>query len=338
MKRSNRITKEIKKNLYRIFTGLLVSGIFFMGCISVGLVKGEYFLSGGQYQKGESIFREEIREKPQNGESWYYLGRFMLAQEKYKDAVPVLEKAVALNPDEAGYHFWLGLSYGAVGKIKSEISSYKKAIALDPDYGQAYTYLGHSYFRQKKYPIALENYAHALRLSENNPSAIYNQALIYYRTKLYEKSKKGFKKYLADYGYSPKAIRAVNYLNRMGDFDFRVHLINKKQVIFEKLTFTPDKNGLAKNSRESLAYIADIMAPKSKLELYVLSYEKNNMGLAKSKASQIKSYLENYSPNLKNGKVKIGFFGEPEKIRIGKKNVKLDSSINFFVVPENVIK
>ncbi len=308
----------------------------FPGCIS--LVKGEFYLSAGQYHQGEEVFKEEVQKKPEKAENWYYLGRFLMAQEKYKAANAYLRKSVELDPYKDKYYFWLGVSYGGLDKSDLEIKNYKKAIALNPEHIQAHTYLGHSCFRKKQYADALKSYGHALALSENNPSAVYNKALILYRTQKHAASKKEFKRYIQNYTYSPKVIRAASYLNRMGDFTYRIHLLNKKRMVLKKIQFLPDNGKLSGQSRESLKTAAYMLEKNKALELHILVYEKNNIALAKKKAFQIKQYLKEFFPQFEPDQIKISFFGVPEKIRYPKKVYNINSSINLFATPGEIVR
>ncbi len=306
------------------------------GC--VGMVKGEYFLSSQEYKKGISVFEKEIEKEPSSAENHFYLGRFYLAENKFKKANAHLKKAVSYKPDSEKYRFWLGLSHAGLKQYRSEQRSYLKAIELNQNYYPAHTYLGHCYFREKQYKKALKSYDTALLIRKNNPAAVYNRALILYTLKRYPEAVQGFKKYIDAYPYSPKIVRAAGYLNRTGDFEYRIHLINRRKMVVKKIQFQPAKTELTRESIDVLRQIGQRLKNNPDLVLYVLSYQKNNKPLAREKAGAVKQYLLDYYSTLKPEHIQLSWFDAGEKIDTGKKRYTLDESISFFAALKTVLK
>ncbi len=304
--------------------------VMFSGCVNS--IKGEFYLNFEQYERGIRAFDQEIKKKPGVAKNYFYLGRFLLAQKRYKKANIRFKKAVNLEPRNAEFHFWLGVSHGGLKKLQLEMKNYKRTIELKSRHFQAHTYLGHNLFRSKKYVSALKSYNRALSIKSDNPAALYNSALILNRIKRKPEAKSAFKQYLNNYGYSSKGMTAVAYLNQMGDFEYRTHLINKRKLVLKKISFNNLKVELKKESLPSLKTIGAMTKKNSKLVLYILAYQKNNKALAKKKVRVIKTYLLNMFPGIKPEQIKLSWFGVPERIRIGKMNHILDESINLFAV------
>ncbi|MCD4722505.1 MAG: tetratricopeptide repeat protein [Desulfobacula sp.] len=285
-----------------------------------------------KYETGIQAFEQEIKKKPNVANNYFYLGRFLLAQKKYIKANTQFKKAVVLDPGNDTYHFWLGVSYGGLKKDQLEIENYRKAIELNGRYAQAHTYLGHSRLRSKKYSLALKSYDKALSLRSDNPPALYNRALILNRLKRNSEAKSAFKQYLKDYGNSPKAITATAYLNQMGDFEYRIHLFNRRKIVLKKIDFDQFKPELKKESLPSLKIVGYMIKKNSRFVLHILSYQKNNKVLAQKKAKAVKIYLLNHYSGIQPEQIKLSWFDIPERISIGKRNHTLDDSINLFGV------
>jgi len=325
-----------KFNVSLTFIVVLLMLIVSSGCVNI--FKGEYYLGAEQYEKGIHAFEQEIIKKPDDAKNHYYLGRFLLAQKKYIKANTHLKRAVNLQPGNDKYHFWLGISYGGLENDQLEMENYRKTIQLNSRHFQAHTYLGHSLFRSKKYLSALKSYNKALSIKSNNPSALYNSALILSRLKRNTEAKTAFKKYLNNYNNIPKSIKAVSYLNKMGDFEYRIHLFNRSKLVLKKISFDPLKLELEKDSRISLQTIGFMAKRNPKVILYILAYQKNNKALARKKAAAIKTYLLDMFPGIKSKQIKLSWFDTPERIRIGKQHHTLDASINLFAIVEKSVK
>ena len=314
----------------------LYAAVFFSAiCLLSGCVntlKGEYYLNSKEYSQGIEHFEQSIKKHPEVAESYFYLGRLLLAQEKYSKAEFYLKKAVDIEPLNDKHHFWLGLAYGGQKKYQLEVESYKKTTTLNPKNYKAHTYSGHTLLASKKYSEALKSYQKALALTSNIPSALFNSGLILHRQKKYSEANIIFKKYIDDYSSSPKTLDAAKFLNQTGDFGYRIHLINKRNVVAKKVEFEPENLKLLGDSLFSIQYLGSFLKKNPNLILHILAYEKGNKELAKKKAKKIKEYLHNYYRTVEKNQITTSWFDMPEPVEEGKKLFHLDISINFFAV------
>ena len=108
--------------------------------------------------------------------------------------------------------------------------------------------------------------------------------------------------------------------------------------MLKKIDFDQVKMILKKESLPSLQTIGSITKKNSKIALHILAYQKNNKALAKKKVRAIKTYLLDMFPGIKSEQIKLSWFDSPERIRIGKVNHILDSSINMFAVLSEDLK
>jgi tetratricopeptide (TPR) repeat protein len=75
-----------------------------------GLLAWSYY-ENGNTQEARSIYREILKNNPQDSESWYSLGLTWHYSGDYSAAIPCLKKAWELNPIEADYGIVLAAAY-----------------------------------------------------------------------------------------------------------------------------------------------------------------------------------------------------------------------------------
>lgn len=295
-------------------------------------VQGEHYLSTKNYQRGYEIFKEAVQLAPDDAQSLYFLGRFQLLLKKKKNALKSLKKAVALDPDEADYLFWLGVAYAENHHFKSERKSYKKALALKKDHLQSLIYLGHNQLKSKQYKTSLATYQKALKIWPQSPSSLYNRALLLNILKRTPEEKQAWLEYLDLYPAGSLARKAADHLNRLSDFSYRNHSLAARRVTLGKIRFEPFTAKLLKSSYLSLDVVGATVSNMEKGTLQIIAFQKNNKTLARKKAISIRNYMREHFPDLeKQKRIQISWFNVPEKYRIGKKKIRAEESIRFFL-------
>jgi hypothetical protein len=142
------------------------------------------------------------------------------------------------------------------------------------------------------------------------------------------------KQYLAFYPSGVFAIRAVNRLNEMGDFEYRNYRIGKRLVTLKAIEFMPSTAEISTLSRPSLDVLGAILENNQRTSLNVIVYQKNDGKLAQARAKSIKLYLLTNFPEIKPERLKLSWFGAPETIKTPRKKLfSADASINFFSSP-----
>ena len=295
-------------------------------------VQGEHYLSTKNYQRGYEVFKEAVQLDPDDAQSLYFLGRFQLVLKEKKSALKHLKKAVILDPDDTNYLFWLGVAYAENHHFKSERKSYKKALALKKDHLQALIYLGHNQLKSKQYKTSLVTYQKALKLWPQSPSSLYNRALLLNILKRTPEEKQAWLEYLDFYPAGSLARRATNHLNRLSDFSYRNHSLGARTVTLGKMRFETITARLLKSSDLSLDVVGATVSNMEQGTLQIIAYQKNNKALARQKVINIKNYLKEHFPKLeKQKRIQVSWFAVPETYRIGKKKVRADESIRFFL-------
>ena len=294
------------------------------------MAKGEHYLKYGKYREGIEALRDEVVRHPQNADIYYYLGRFHLALEEIPEGRGHLHKATQLDPNKADYFFWWGVALGVAGHQRQERQAYRRCLQLDPNHSQAYIYLGHNLLDAARYEEALEMYQRALRLTPGNPQALFNRAFVMERMQRTPEAIVAFKLYLSYYPTGEFARRAARHLNGQGDFDYRLYRIGRRQLVVPRIRFSPLEAAVDPFSDEALASIGWAVDQNPTAVLQILTYQKNNLPLAKARALQLKSILLKRYPQIGAKRIRTSWFGVPQKLSINGKNHRLDSSVHFF--------
>lgn len=315
---------------FRLLALLLLGSYLLCGCYIKQHVKGQYYLDSEKYKRGVSYFKEEVRKKPDDPSTNYFMGRLYLADKKTKEGLRYLKRSVQLNPQKADYHFWLGVAYSANKRPKLERKSYLKALSLDKRHHQALTFLGHVQLEKGELKPALKSYTEALKIQYDNPQALYNRALILKRLGRTPEEKAAWNEYLAFYSMGIFVRSAVVHLNALGDFEYQNYRIGDKMISFKSVQFEPFSAKILKGSKPSLDHLGAEFAKMKKFLLHIVAYQKNNIKLAEAKTKSVKRYLLNKFPGINSKQIKLSWFDVPKTVKAGRKKYSLDQAINFF--------
>ena len=326
------ISKKIKWILPMVLSfGLCGCAATEVAYVSVkNYTQGEYYLQNEQYEDCIATFERETENYPYDANAQFYLGRCYLAVEKNRAALKHLKKAVTLDQGNPDYHFWQGVAYAANGKTRSELKSYEEALAIKKDHVQALVYMGHNRFEDGQYRASLGYYNRALKQEPSIPQALYNRALALRKLNRTPEEIEAWKTYLGAYSDGTFAIRAAQYLNEYGHFDYRNHILGKRTVTLHQVQFAPSSARILKASTPSLKELARITAHTPHLVLHIVAYQKNNRKLAEMRAKSVKKYLLDQERGMSGTRIKVSWFDKPETVKIGRKTYSRDSSINFF--------
>ena len=312
---------------------LLISVVFILGgCGFTKQIVGEYYLDEKKYDRGESHFRKRVSENPNSAEANYYYGRFLLAKNKATQALPYIQKAIELDSKKSIYHSWLGVTYAFLKKPQLEKEAYLKALKLDENNIQALTYLAHNYYEKKEYKKALEKYNKVLKISSTNQYALYNRASTLKRLKRIPEEKNAWLEYLEYYPSGSFARNAVKNLNKMNNYEYKNHLIGFKTITLKNIEFTPFTSDITKESKPSLDVLGKILTENKKISIHIIAYQLNNKTLAKQKAIEIKKYILKNNKKIDSKRLKLSWFDQSKKFKIGRKNFIQNETIDFITV------
>jgi protein O-GlcNAc transferase len=128
----------------------------------------------GDIGQAEQIFRDVLREDPENPTVLYLLGTACQVQGKLDEAVTNYERALQLRPDYSEVHNNLGVAHASLGRWADAVSCYLKARSFQPNYSDAYTNLGVALTEAGRIDEAVAVLQQAVRLRPNAAGAHYN--------------------------------------------------------------------------------------------------------------------------------------------------------------------
>jgi len=293
-------------------------------------MKGEYYLQHGEYREGIATLKKALTCHPGDANLHYHLGRFYLALDKISPAYQYFHQASDIDPSKADYYFWLGVAYGELGWLIKERQAYRVGLKLDPDHPQALIYLGNNLLRNEEYQAALDMYQRALNQDPTNAQTLYNRAYVIDKLGRTPEAITAWKIYLTNYPKGQFARRAVHHLNYHGNYEYRVYLIGKRRLVIPRIGFYPLTARIEPATEASLDPIGQILVNNPKLVLQILAYQQNNLSLAKARALQMKHGLLDRYPGIAAPRIRASWFKVPQKLSIGDRTHRLDSSIHLF--------
>lgn len=127
----------------------------------------------GNLAEAEKLFKNIIKNDPQNPEGWYYLGLIASRTRKYKIAVELFSRAINIKPD-VEYYLNLGNVFCAISNYDAASDCYKKAIEMKPDFIGAYNNLGVVYEKKNDTDSAIKCYQEAIKIAPDYIDAYCN--------------------------------------------------------------------------------------------------------------------------------------------------------------------
>lgn len=85
-----------------------------------------------RYEDAIRIYRQILRQSPNQPKVLHLLGAAMLEAGHPEDAISFIEKAISLSPMNADYHSDLGAAYEKCGRIDAALSAIRTALRLKP--------------------------------------------------------------------------------------------------------------------------------------------------------------------------------------------------------------
>ncbi len=128
----------------------------------------------GRVQEAENIYRQVLREQPDNVDALHLLGIIAHQTGRSDDAAVLIRKAVAVKPDYAEAHYHLGLALEGQGKLADAVAAYRRVLELKPDNAHAHNNLGIALMGQGRPADAVAAFGKALALKPDLAEAHNN--------------------------------------------------------------------------------------------------------------------------------------------------------------------
>ena len=306
----------------------------FTGCAITKTVVGDFYLEHKKYDSGQKYFKNKLKENNSDASSQYYYGRFLLLKKNEKEALVHLKKAVALDNKNADYHSWLAIAYSRQKEYNKEREAYLKALKINKNHLKSLTYLAHNYYEAKEYKNALKYYAKSLKLQKFNHASLYNRALSLNKLRRMPEEKLAWLAYLEYYPSGLFAQKAVRFLNTLGSFDYRNHIIGIRTLTLKNIRFENFEATIDNSSNSSLDLLGKILNKKTKIDIHIVVYQQNNILLAKEIAKCILKYLLKKYPNIDASRLKLSWFDTAKILLINKRKYIRGEHVDFISINE----
>ncbi len=126
---------------------------------------------GRQYEEASQVFREVLRDDPENPAAWSFYGMTLAHLGRGADAEAALSRAVKLAPQNGEAWFHLGVARSLREEWPEAASAYRRAVALAPDDVVAWHRLGVALAESGEERAASSAFERALVLSREVPSS-----------------------------------------------------------------------------------------------------------------------------------------------------------------------
>ena len=118
-----------------------------------------------EYAQAVLACNSSLRIRPDDGETYFYLGNALVGTDKsveaaraYSNAVRGLVEVTKKNPEQSDNWYLLGNSYFADKQFEKAIAAYLKCLEISPKFLRARANLGIAYTRNKNKAAATEQY------------------------------------------------------------------------------------------------------------------------------------------------------------------------------------
>jgi tetratricopeptide (TPR) repeat protein len=285
---------------------------------AIGIAVAFFWLghvAGVRDQAGMTLTRPadvELAPFANSAQANYLVGRGLLEAGNKHLALEFFQQAALQEPRSAEYGHWQGVTYWQLGDPEKERQSYQQSIARQPDYIPALLNLGHNLLESGAYQESLLQYEKVLKINPYEQTALYNQALSYHQLKDRSGAQQAFIRYLDQYRADKWAYRAVDHLQRLGVFDYRICLIgNRKVVVNQQVLLGP-----AQPARQlELERLARWLEKAPAGELHLVVYYQHDREQGKAIAWELRQQLLAIMGDEMTMPIRVSWFDEPASIR-----------------------
>lgn len=124
------------------------------------------YIEKGQLDKAEEIYRDGLKEFPNNALLWAGLAGDVLDQGRIDEAIEYCNRALSFDSCSVNAYFILGLAFSKKGDEDKAIQKFQEAIKCDPSFILVYYDLGISYISKQKYSEGIDMWVKATQLDK----------------------------------------------------------------------------------------------------------------------------------------------------------------------------
>lgn len=147
-----------------------------------------FFHQNGRLAEAEIMFRQVIKDNPDNHIALHGLGILLVENENYRTAQEMVEEAIALSPKTPNYYRTLARIYVAAKLLNDAKNAYRTALFLEPLHADTLIGLAEIAEIEKDYYNAIAYYREALEANQHSGSLHYHLAENLYHAGFLEES------------------------------------------------------------------------------------------------------------------------------------------------------
>jgi len=156
-------SKQKSKKQSNVFTAMNQQNAVIINLLEQGII----FHKLGKFDQASKIYKEVLKQNPQNFDAIYFLATVATQKKQWANALELYKKALFINTQEPFAHYNLGIVYQELNQLDEALNSYKAALDIYPSLTEAYYNSGVALCKLKQYDKSLKNYKKAI---EKNPS------------------------------------------------------------------------------------------------------------------------------------------------------------------------
>ena len=141
------------------------------------IIQAQFAHQAGHWEEAERLYREALKEDPEEVDTWVNLGIVLLKQGRIDEAVELLESAVAADPDAIAARYHLAENHLRHGHPERAVEHLEKALAREPGRVSLELALAAAYRSSGRFDDALERYRRAVEVDPGNPEGRLGRAL-----------------------------------------------------------------------------------------------------------------------------------------------------------------
>ncbi|EGJ50393.1 tetratricopeptide repeat protein [Desulfocurvibacter africanus] len=307
----------------------LCAALLLLPALGCSRMERAYYLETGRYAQGIVALSKEYAQDPWNPELNYYLGRFHLALGSGEKATGYLKRATILATEDAEYHYWLGVAYHAVGESSAEERALERSLAIDPEHVPARLALANIFLDQGKAAKALTHYDLALAVEHGNLDVLWGRAQALGKLGRRTERLEVLHDYLSAGADAPMAAQAVEELNLVGDYSWRIHTVGRYRLALPAVDFAPGTDSATVRGQEALASVAKALRDDPQLNIHVVAFVAGDQELARRRAQAVAAALREETSLIDRARLSLSWLGSSQQLRLGDTTRELDESILF---------
>ncbi|MGI9167858.1 MAG: TonB family protein, partial [Pyrinomonadaceae bacterium] len=178
------------------------------------------------YQQGDAteaitLLRAIVKKRPDDADTWYYLGLALNSQGLIGSSRPAFEQFVRLRPDSADAHSKLAFALILANEPQKALATAQRALELGDQSPESHYAVAEASLRTGATTKAVEEAEVALRISPNFVAALITRSFAQYHLKLYSDAAGSLEQFLAG---SPDDVDAASWRGQLEELRQRIYL------------------------------------------------------------------------------------------------------------------